>query len=124
MKIIDTYNDVLNLIKNPNRRFNKNVWEEYAKSIYKELPKKCLNDSKSYNFENDVLPIIEATLNSEDRLEKLHNSFLLSTKDLNERFKKVFGIDVEVDIILYLGLCNGAGWATTLDGKPTILLGI
>ena len=24
---------------------------------------------------------------------------------------------VETDIILYLGLCNGAGWATSLDGR-------
>lgn len=29
-----------------------------------------------------------------------------------------------MDIILYLGLCNGAGWATALDGRNAILLGI
>ena len=31
---------------------------------------------------------------------------------------------VETDIILYLGLCNGAGWATSLDGRDAVLLGI
>ena len=28
------------------------------------------------------------------------------------------------DIILYLGLCNGAGWVTKVSGKTTVLLGI
>jgi len=124
MKTIDTYSEILNLAQNSNGRFNKKAWEKYAKSIYKGLSEKCLNDSKSYDFENDVLPIIEAALNSRDKLEKLHNSFLAATKELKERFEKVFGIDIEVDIILYLGLCNGAGWATKLNETPAILLGI
>lgn len=33
-------------------------------------------------------------------------------------------IQIDINIILYLGLCNGAGWATTLDGKNTVLLGV
>lgn len=31
---------------------------------------------------------------------------------------------MDVDIILYLGLASGAGWATTLGGKRVILLGV
>lgn len=27
-------------------------------------------------------------------------------------------------IVLYLGLCNGAGWATTLDARDAVLLGM
>ena len=124
MKIVDTYDGVSNLWQNSNGHFNKNSWKEYAESISTGFSKKCLNDSKSYDFENDVLPVIEAALNSKDKLETLHNSFLSATKNLKERFVKVFGVDINVDIILYLGLCNGAGWATTLDETPAILLGI
>jgi hypothetical protein len=124
MKIIDTYDDVLNLFQKSNDHFNKSTWKEYAEAISKGLSEKCLSDSDIYNFENDVLPIIETALNSKEKLEKLHSSFLLATKELKERFEKVFGIDISVDIILYLGLCNGAGWVTKLNGVPTILLGI
>ena len=31
---------------------------------------------------------------------------------------------MDLDIILYLGLCNGAGWATSLHNKNVVLLGI
>ena len=124
MKIIDTYDDVLNFFRNSNDRFNRKVWTRYAELISTELPEKCLSDSASYDFEKDILPVIEVALNSRDKLEKLHNSFLEAIKELKERFEKIFGIDVEVDIILYLGLCNGAGWATKLNGNPAILLGI
>ena len=41
-----------------------------------------------------------------------------------EQYRAAFENGVETDIILYLGLCNGAGWATSLDGRDAVLLGI
>ena len=40
------------------------------------------------------------------------------------KYRTAFENGVETDIILYLGLCNGAGWATSLDGRDAVLLGI
>ena len=33
-------------------------------------------------------------------------------------------IVIDVEIVLYLGLCNGAGWVVTIDNKTYCLLGI
>ena len=35
-----------------------------------------------------------------------------------------FGHELEIDIVLYVGLCNGAGWVTNINGRDVILLGI
>lgn len=53
-----------------------------------------------------------------------NTSFITVTKQLNQNISQLFESDIELDIILYLGLCNGAGWATTLDGRDAVLLGI
>lgn len=63
-------------------------------------------------------------MNNAVKLEQVHSSFVEATQRLQKRFIEAFGNDLDVDIILYLGLCNGAGWATSLTGKKTVLLGI
>ncbi|HBC85747.1 MAG TPA: hypothetical protein DCZ94_02205 [Lentisphaeria bacterium] len=124
MKIVDTYPEILILSDSMKNGFNMSIWECYAAQISKLLPQKLLNDSCSYNFNQEVLPIVQQALNNTNKLEETHNSFLSATQTLQQRFTGVFGTDLQADIILYLGLCNGAGWATTLDGKKAVLLGV
>ena len=31
---------------------------------------------------------------------------------------------MDIDIVLYVGLCNGAGWVTNINGRDVILLGV
>jgi len=54
----------------------------------------------------------------------LHSSFCKVTDRLNERIVACFGKELDVDIALYVGLCNGAGWVTNINGRDTVLLGI
>lgn len=54
----------------------------------------------------------------------MHQSFLAVVKGLSERLAQKFGNDLDVDLFLYVGLCNGAGWVTTLNGRDVVLLGI
>jgi hypothetical protein len=124
MKIIDTYADILKLFESLNGHFELAAWKEYALLVSKELPEKCIEDCSCYDFEKEVRPVIEAALNGKEKLVKLHDSFLAVTSGLKERWKEVFEADIQADIIFYLGLCNGAGWVTTLSGNPSILLGI
>lgn len=124
MNIIDTYNNLMAAIDNMNGVFDLSIWEAYAKNISQHLPDKLRNDSISYDFSKDVAPVIHNAINSRESLQELHDSFLDTTANLNERFIEIFGIDLPVDIILYLGLCNGAGWATMVDNRKTVLLGI
>ena len=99
------------------------VWQKYAEKISKELPQKCKNDAQNYNFEKEILPVLKEALNTE-KIDLVSRNFRTVINTLNNNLKKLFDQDPDINIILYLGLCNGAGWATTLDGKNTVLLGI
>jgi hypothetical protein len=124
VKITDTYHEIIILLNKMNGLFVMDLWEEYASRISNELPEKLKQDSREYDFDNDVIPVIHHTMNNVKQLEAVHNSFLKATDGLSERIKSICGYELHVDIIFYLGLCNGAGWATKLDGKPAVLLGV
>lgn len=120
MKIINTCNKIKTTFK---KGFNIELWREYAGEISKELPSKCENDAKNYDFNKDVLSVIELSLN-EEKIDLVSKNFQRVIDTLNENLTKLFKEEPDIDIILYLGLCNGAGWATTLNGKNTVLLGV
>ena len=84
--------------------------------------KDCL-DSGDYVYEKDILPIINAVYRHPD-LELLYSSFCRVTEGLNKKVLDCFGHDVDIDIVLYVGLCNGAGWVTNINGRDVILLGV
>lgn len=120
MDIINTCDKIKSLFSNG---FDVYVWRKYAGEISKELPSKCENDTKSYDFNKDVLPVLENALNNE-KIDFVSRNFQTVIDTLNDNLSKLFDTEPDINIILYLGLCNGAGWATTLDGKNTVLLGV
>lgn len=120
MKIINTCEEIKATFVDG---FNIDLWRKYAKEISNELPSKCENDAKSYDFNKDVLPVLKLALNNE-KIDFVNKNFQSVIKTLNSNLNKLFDKEPDINIVLYLGLCNGAGWATTLDGKNTVLLGI
>lgn len=56
--------------------------------------------------------------------ENAHLSFCKATDELEHTLYVQFGKTLDIDIIFYLGLCNGAGWVTEYHGNTVILLGI
>ena len=90
----------------------------------RSLAKKCERDSREYDFNNDVLPVVNNVLLNRDAAITANDSFVAVTDKLASNIERLFENGVETDIILYLGLCNGAGWATSLDGRDAVLLGI
>lgn len=120
MKIINTCDKIKSFFSGG---FDMTVWRKYAGKISKELPSKCENDAKDYDFKKDVLPVLESALNT-DKIDFVSKNFQIVVDTLNANLSKLFDAEPDINIILYLGLCNGAGWATTLDGKNTVLLGI
>lgn len=120
MKIINTCDSIYTHFSNG---FDMALWREYAANISKELPSKCENDAKEYDFNKNILPIIETALNKE-KIDLVNKNFNTVIDTLKANLTKLFNEEPDINIILYLGLCNGAGWVTTLDGKNTVLLGI
>ncbi len=120
MKIINTCDKIKTFFSGS---FDVTVWRKYAGEISKELPSKCEKDAKSYDFNKDVLPVLESALNA-DKIDFVSKNFQTVIDTLNDNLSNLFDNEPDINIVLYLGLCNGAGWATTLDGKDTVLLGI
>ena len=127
IKIIDTYVQINNLFKDG--KFILDKWKEYMNSIYGNAANFVIDDMKEcfgngdYVYEKDILPIITAVYKHAD-LEILYSSFCKVTEGLNKKVNDCFGNEVDIDIVLYVGLCNGAGWVTNINGRDVILLGV
>lgn len=128
MNIRNTVRDVSNLY--PGGQFDLAAWKRYASDIHPALPRLCAEDMEKclstgrFTFQDDYLPILNmACQNRKDR-ERTIAAFESAVSGLEARIQEAFGRCPEVEIILYLGLCNAAGWVTELDGKPVILLGL
>lgn len=125
--IIDTYLQIDALFEN--EMFNREKWVSYINSIYDNSANIFINDLKecldngNYVYEKDVLPIINDVYRH-SALATLHSSFCKVTDNLNKRVMECFGHELDIDIVLYIGLCNGAGWVTNINNRDVILLGI
>ena len=127
IRIIDTSNKIDSLFVES--KFDLSVWEAYINSIYENCAhyftddmNECIGTGK-YTFEHDFLPIINAVYNN-SKLSQLYKNFNEATNKLNEKVVERFGKELDVDIVLYLGLSNGAGWVMTINDRNTVMLGI
>lgn len=126
LKIIDTYEDILvlrnSIIKDKN--IDLNDWKNYL-SAHPTLMKKCIKDSSNYDFNKDIKPVIlEALTNNFSKLNQVHKNFLSLTDNVNNKFKSTFHIKDDIYVYFYVGLCNGAGWATKINSDYAVLLGV
>lgn len=127
IRIVDTYSLINTLFDN--NSFNIQKWENYINEIYidsSKIFKDEMNEyieSGKYTFEKDLLPIINAVYKN-PKLDILHDSFYKVTNNLNSKIIQKFKKELNVEIVLYLGLCNGAGWVTRINGIDTVLLGV
>lgn len=127
IKIIDTLSQINSLFDD--RTFNIGKWENYINSTYDKSADIFKNDLKEqlesgdYIYEKDILPIINAVYENIS-LQILQTSFYKVTDKLNDKIREHFDNELDVDIVLYLGLCNGAGWVNNINGRDVILLGI
>lgn len=123
VKFIDTFDEIDNYRKK-HSEFSLETWKQYADNISPTLYNKCFSNASEYNFEKNVIPVVsDAIYNSFYKITSAHEALVLLSGSLNKRINVIFKVDFDVDVIFYLGLCNGAGWATELDGQTVVLLG-
>ncbi len=60
MRIINTFDKIPGCFKNS--AFDLDAWRVYARAISPELGEKCEWDSREYDFNNDVLPVVNNVL--------------------------------------------------------------
>ena len=86
MKIINTCDKIKTFFSGG---FDMTVWRKYAGEISKELPQKCENDAKDYDFKKDVLPVLESALNA-DKIDFVSKNFQIVVDTLNANLTKLF----------------------------------
>lgn len=112
MKIINTINQISNIYSNGS--FDIKKWKEYVNSIDSKIEELCISDMMEtidtglYSFEKDFLPILNFVINEQNKLEELSSNFNIVTKELEDKIISKFNKTTDVEIVLYLGLCNGA----------------
>ena len=111
MRIINTFDKIPGCFKNS--AFELMHGEHTPGAISPELGEKCERDSREYDFNNDVPVVNNVLLNRDAAITA--NDLCRRDRQACENIERLFENGVETDIILYLGLCNGAGWATSLD---------
>lgn len=121
MKIIDTTPQLLCRFQDSD--FRMDIWDGYANAISPSLREKCKLDAAEYAPE-DIHSVAKHALSHREQIRMTSEAFRSITLNLEKKAREVLKSDIDVVIILYLGLCNAAGWATELDGRPAILLGI
>lgn len=127
MRIINTSSDFLSVFEDGH--FNLEKWETYIDKWVPGAKKLCQNDLKEcieagYSWNDDYLPILNAVFTNNEKREETVRTFCEIVENLDEKIIQVFGKTVDTDIVLYIGLCNGAGWVTKINDKTTVLLGI
>lgn len=126
-QVIDTGSEIYSSYIN--NEFSLKKWEEYIERTIPYVKDICLADmqqsvSPEYSWEVYYLPVLNAVIHNTEEVDKISETFRIITDGLEKRIIKKFGKTLDIDIILYLGLCNGAGWVTEIHGKTCILLGI
>lgn len=108
-------------------RFCLEKWKQYIQKLQPGCETMFLSDVEAclqagYTWEENFLPVLEK-VPRHPALKMLEENFILLTADLEEKIMARFGRGLDADIVLYLGLCNGAGWVEEMDGRTKVLLG-
>lgn len=98
--------------------------ETLLSGISAALFNRIVDDVKNYDYDRQIFPVMQNLYRKRDLADTAHRSFIKATESLEEKYKKAFHNKIDSTIFLYMGLCNGAGWAINLKGKPIILVGI
>ena len=128
MKIINTINDIFDIYSSGS--FDINKWNNYINRINSKLGQLCVQDMNEaintgqVSFKKDYLPILNNVINQKEKLDELQKNFIKVTESLEDNILKKFNKTIDVEIVLYLGLCNGAGWGVEIVNKVYCLLGI
>lgn len=109
--------------------FSLNSWKEWANRTVPAVGRLCMTDldeslAKGLDWERDYMPVLNGLIRNGDAVGRARASFRTVCVGLEESVRKRFGRVPDADILLYPGLCNGAGWVTEAEGVTLILLGI
>ena len=122
IRIIDGFFEWQNCF--PDGHFSLPAWQNYLDALCPSVRTKVEQDAAGYDFETEILPVLERLPQAKQELNQLYQSFLECTNHLEERIQQAVAAHVDAEVLLYVGLCNGAGWAVRVNNRPMVLLGM
>ncbi len=127
MNVMDTSAEMLSSYED--EHFSLERWKEYIGRCVPGAGELNLAEMREtvaagYSWEEEFLPVLDACYADSGKREEAVRSFHRVTDGLDEQIIARFGRTVDADIVLYLGLCVGAGWVTPVNGRTTVLLGM
>ncbi len=122
LQIIDSYDKIQTLFKTG--AFQLEQWELYAAGLPEPIFQMVKEDAAKYDFDRQILPVLEHLFSHQELAETAHRSFVRATDGLEEKCAHLPGGGVKSTIVFYLGLCCAAGWAVELHGEPAVLFGL
>lgn len=130
MEVIDTFKDYVACFQhNLDRSLEEKIgiWENCYMSQYPEIEKRCKEDyeSNGYNWRQIAENMVfNRTREDFDKMIMAYGHIIEIIYRMNKRVSEVFCIDLDLNIVLYSGLGNSAGWVDKYKGKRAILYGI
>lgn len=130
MKIIDTFKDYKDYIeehleKEPKEKME--LWKSYYNSNFPEVERKCKEDYEAEGYSWREIGLTKAFSRIKEDFPKMmegYNNLLKILKGMDEKVKDTFHVDIDINIVIYSGLLNSAGWVDKYEGKRSMLFGI
>jgi uncharacterized protein YjaZ len=130
INVIDTFIDFKEIFKDKlNFSIDDKIklWEEDYMVNYPKLLAKCKDDYTNDGYQWDKIAreiVFSKTKDDFKKMIEAYNNIRNVIEDINKKSYELFNLDLDINIVLYSGLCNSAGWVDEYDGKRAILYGI
>ena len=128
--IIDTFKDFKNNFQhNLDLSIEDKIqlWESNYIRNYPELEYICKDDFESNGYSwRDIAAnmVFNRTKDDFSKMLEAYDNILYAINNITSKVQQVFHIEIDINIVLYSGLCNSAGWVTRYAGKRAVLFGI
>ncbi len=127
--LLDSFLEFFNDLEFKNGETYAEGWFDTYLARYPELKGRCVNDIKSYGLDwkevaaKRIFPEISKKL---DVLPVARDNLIKAHKELEGDYMELFKRDHHdrINVVMYIGIGNGAGWVTYYNEYPAILYGL
>jgi len=128
-EILDTYPDFLDYwMRASSKNLNEQIklWQNFYMRKYSELLKKQVQNYEEENMDWRAVAkkIFPKLLQRFQLLKKARDNILRICEPIYAKASNMLKLDFDVFFVIYVGVGCGAGWATTYNGQPAVLLGL
>jgi hypothetical protein len=127
--VIDTFQDFLTYWANSSSKDvdeQMRLWQISYMEKYPELLRKQVKnyEEMNVNWQETAKKILQQIPKSLRLMQEARDNILQIYKPTYSKATKRLGLDFNVTFVLYVGIGCGAGWATTYNKQPSVLLGL